>query len=293
MKDLFWGLALLAIASPAFSGEVATTSDGCYRIERVLDPAQPADVVEREMALLRAAAEAGKGFSAYLLGTLYRLGPAHPAARVAQDRKLAREFLHKGALAGNLLALAGLAELDLAEQRPREALVHALAYVHYARKYPEAAYFQDRGRAGSQVNRAFRALGEPRSEALDADILAAVNAFVAEHGDAIEAAIDRQTDFDAAYRCPSAYDKQRWPLEREGGSDVMGPKWTPRVDTESFALFHLSINPKGRVDQALLIDYWPDEEGVDALRKVVEGARFNKLRDAPTRVALLPAKLVH
>ncbi len=290
MRVLFLGF-WLAAATPAFSHAAAQAPDRCYLIGVLVDPAQPAADVAHEMARLRASAEDGGDFAAFLLGTFYRLGPKHPAARLPQDGALAREWLHRSALGGNLGALAGLVELDLAGGRPMDALVHALVQVHFGRKYPDAAYSSHRARTGSQVNRAFDALGQPRSEALDAEILALVNAFVARHGEAIDSALQAAKARSPLDPCVGREVEPGVPLERKGASDVMAPAWSPQLGRDSYALFHLSIDPKGRVEKALVVDYWPDEQALEAQRKIAEGMRFNKLRGVPKRVALLPVKL--
>ena len=87
-------LASAAIAAVARAESTeATLMAGCYQMERLFDPDLSPQAAAQEVAALQVSAEHGSATAAYLLGTLYRLGPSHPAARLPRDRDLARKWL--------------------------------------------------------------------------------------------------------------------------------------------------------------------------------------------------------
>jgi TPR repeat protein len=286
-------LVLLSGALPAIADDGAAAPDRCYQLGVLLDPRQPADEADEELRRLRNAAEGGHVFAAYLLGTLHRLGPAHPAARVPVDAALARQWLREAALAGSLPALGGWVETELADGQPREALVLALVRFHLERLLPKSpiGYGRDYGGDATQVNRAFAALGEPRTEALEAELLASANAFLARHGATIEAGINEAKADARPDGCPAPYDARQWPLEYRAISAVLLESARPPGDPPEKALFYVMVAPDGRVARALVLDYSPDLEAVELLQQAAESMRFNKARGAPVREALMPLKL--
>jgi len=291
MKHARYALAWVALAClPAVSqaaGDVAAST--CYGVSRVIDPALPADVVARDMAALVAAAEQGSPYAAYLLGTLYRWGPAHPASRLPLDRALADQWLRRAALSGHLGAMAGLAENALVDGRTREALVIALARVHYGKR-SAAIGAMPGGRRFEHglVDRAFAALGQPATESLQAELLAEVNAFVDAHGAGIESGLADAKTLNAGRDCPVSGEKERRPLEIRAVSSVLLEAERREGEAPQHALFHLEVGADGRVDRALLLDFSPGPEAVKPLQRAAEGMLFNKLKGAPPRRALFP-----
>lgn len=80
---------------------------------------------------LQAWAARGDRESRYVLGTLYRLGKSHPARLLKHDYQKAAGLLGHAALDGHVLAMAGLAELELEARRPLAGMMWAQAYVNF------------------------------------------------------------------------------------------------------------------------------------------------------------------
>jgi hypothetical protein len=282
-------LAVSPVLAQAPAGvESAGQAPRCYDIAQVFDPDVPADLATADIAVMRAVAERGGDDAAYLLGTLYRLGPTHPAKRLPHDPALADRWLRQAALAGNLSAMTGLAENSLAQGRAREGLVLALASAHYRMNHPSPAQRKVARYQADLVRRGFEALGEPRTEQLEAEVLAEVQAFVSEWGDGIAAGILASQQPSTVSGCPGDIDDARWPLEIRGVSSILLKSDRAPDDDAHFAMFHLVVKPDGRVARALPIDFSPGPELIRPLTRSAEGMIFNKLEDAPLRRALLP-----
>lgn len=90
---------------------------------------------------LVASAQGGNGWSAYVLGALYRSGRDHPARLVDRDPDTARHWLTR-CIDGTdcpLLALASLAELELAAGNTKPAMQWAQAWVVLDREFSRRA----------------------------------------------------------------------------------------------------------------------------------------------------------
>lgn len=100
-------------------------------LEALLDRGAPAATRDRAMQQLVASAQAGDGYAAFYLGALYRHGMDHPARRVERDVETARFWLEKCVDAARcpLVALASLAELELAAGNAKPAMQWAQAWV--------------------------------------------------------------------------------------------------------------------------------------------------------------------
>lgn len=100
-------------------------------LETLLDRDAPADARDAAMRQLVAHAQAGDGHSAFYLGALYRHGMDHPARRVERDVETARFWLERCVESARcpLIALASLAELELAAGNAKPAMQWAQAWV--------------------------------------------------------------------------------------------------------------------------------------------------------------------
>ena len=100
-------------------------------MEALLDREAPPAARDRAMQQLVASAQAGDGHAAFYLGALYRHGMDHPARRVERDVETARFWLEKCVASPRcpLVALASLAELELAVGNAKPAMQWAQAWV--------------------------------------------------------------------------------------------------------------------------------------------------------------------
>ena len=97
------------------------------------------DPAARQASMLKLVglAQSGQGYPAFILGVLYRHGMDHPARLVERDEETARHWLEKcvGSKGCPLLALASLAELELAAGNAKPAMQWAQAWVVLDREH--------------------------------------------------------------------------------------------------------------------------------------------------------------
>ena len=101
----------------------------------LLDAAQGPERQLVEAGRVRAVAETGDAYAQYLLGTLYRLGKSHPAKLFERDDEKAGKYLSNAAVNGQVLAMAGMAELELRRKQPMKAMIWAQAFARYEPVY--------------------------------------------------------------------------------------------------------------------------------------------------------------
>jgi hypothetical protein len=231
---------------------------------------------------------------------------------VERDDDQARHWLGKAARGGRLFAMAALAEMDLADGRPMDAMVWSQLMVLYARRYPPEGATRAPEYAADLIYRAYDALTSadakaPRQrqsqallrafkQATDAEILKNVNAFLATEGPAIDAAFRERALAKEQPRvddpnCPALYDPGRWPLEvvrNAPGANVVYTRAPAGMRRAGYGFFHVTVAPDGSVSRVLLVDALPNAEYGAGLQPEVEKLRFNAIEAAPVRDALLP-----
>ena len=98
-----------------------------------------ADPATRQASMLKLVglAQSGQGYPAFILGALYRHGMDHPARLVERDEETARHWLEKCVESRGcpLLALASLAELELAAGNAKPAMQWAQAWIVLDREH--------------------------------------------------------------------------------------------------------------------------------------------------------------
>lgn len=141
------GMLLLAMALPGAGHAAARPSAlQASTLETLLSPDADSAARKQGLQALVASAQGGNGWSAYVLGALYRSGRDHPARLVDRDPDTARHwFIRCVESAGcPLLALASLAELELAEGNPEPAMQWAQAWVALDREFTRQVGEPDR-----------------------------------------------------------------------------------------------------------------------------------------------------
>jgi len=240
-----------------------------------------------QLALLERHAAQGDGFGNYLLGTLYRLGGDHPTRLVERDPDRAEAHLWAAALAGEVWAMAGLAELFLVEGDLRAALLWAHVAKHYRGVYEQLASWPNDPRqvyAIDLVKRCRAALERVGDPSL---IQSEFEAFVTENDGAIRSGIIEKlqaTTQEAEAEPQNRLVKQQRP-----------PKYGTHVvplSAPGWALYRIGVDRDGKVRHVHLVDFAPHPRFGRRLRGTAGGARLNRSPDAdPVRWALLPIEL--
>lgn len=125
----FLSVLLLPVATSAqpAAPEMVQPAELEALLSRDTDPAAR----EASMRKLVSLAQSGHGYSAFILGVLYRHGMDHPARLVERDDETARHWLDKcvDSKGCPLIVLASLAELELAAGNTRPAMQWAQTWV--------------------------------------------------------------------------------------------------------------------------------------------------------------------
>lgn len=240
----------------------------------LLDPDTPD--AERATALQAVVALASDGSSdaAFQLGVLYRSGPAHPAKATPRDPDTARHWLERCvAQAGcPLMALAALAELELAEDRPEQAMQWAQASALAEREIGLRRAAKGEAQGNSPISHAYHAallrrvfIAMPNSGDNEARAGALLRDWLAEHEQHLLRLIDAELD------PPPVPPQFRVEFDPESTKDLR----IPRGPVANYALFLLrSTREGGRSDSALMIDGLPSPREAKPLASVARSLRF-------------------
>ena len=245
-----------------------------YDSRILLDAAQGSERQLVEAGRVRAVAETGDAYAQYLLGTLYRLGKSHPAKLFERDDDKAGKYLSNAAVNGQVLAMAGMAELEWRRKQPMKAMVWAQAFAHYEPVYQ--AILNDhhpahQAYAAFLIQRSFDALG---------------------HGDAVQKQIGQysfnfQQQYDTKLRAAISASREKQKLSIKGDGDdlqqilpgkidpVMASLSEQRLRSSGYAIFLVGVNAKGRVEKLMAVDSLPDEIYAAGLEGVLRRTHFS------------------
>lgn len=263
------GSALL-VAKPA---ERYTPEAKAYVV--LLDPKASLSDRQNAFVVVEAAAQAGGAEAQYVTGSLYRIGKALPAAPVEKDLAKARLYLSNAAANGEILAMAKMAELEVAEKHPMEAMTWAQIYGHYALLQP-AEWRPSNGYVAELVERASKGITKAQLQ----DVVDNLNAFIVAHDNTVRSGTAKATT-----RPPDmAPDFKR--------EKSMGFPSRESVPNAGFADYLLVFNPDGTLRSLLLLDATPDVRLGQILRSSLDGYHVKPDPSSQTsspRMAFVPA----
>jgi len=184
--SIVFSLVTVAAAAPTLAVRPA---GHLAELMQFLDRATPAPRRQEIFAAWREAALAGDTDAQYVVGTILRRGDNADPPLVPRDTEQARRYLSTAAGHGRLLAMAKMAELELAEDRPFEAMIWTQIYGVYRgwvrngnptdygdhNEREPTLYFEDL--LGRVTERMRQKLGSLREQ----DVLQQLNAFITAH----------------------------------------------------------------------------------------------------------------
>jgi hypothetical protein len=132
-KSVPWLLlcTLIALIANAHGDDGAGAGAKVADIARFLDPATATAQRHEIFSEWHRLALAGDVDAQYVAGSLYRRGDDIQPAVVARNDDLARRYLSTAAASGRVLAMAKMAELELADNHPLDAMIWAQVYGYY------------------------------------------------------------------------------------------------------------------------------------------------------------------
>ncbi|MDF4002889.1 hypothetical protein P3W33_05655 [Luteibacter sp. PPL552] len=273
-------LACLAFAPWTHASDCTATSPpaGALVGQGLLDPATPDAERQRLGDALMCSALAGNASSQEIAGSLYRWGPRHPAHVFPEDHARARDLLTAAASQGRLGAMLKLAELELADGHPREAMIWVqVEGQFYRRREGKADVVEDTTVASYYVmllKRATDALGRWDVAALDREIDARIAMVEAQI-----AALPPHHD-----RSPPLSRGKVPPQQRMHGASPTD------IQEGAYAQFFAEIGPDGRVARSWLIDAYPNPGSGLRVSRALQEVRWNALPagDTTMRYAIVP-----
>jgi TPR repeat protein len=287
----FWLVLFFCAASSAVHAD-SRDADIDYRLSRLLD----GDVVAADRSTIfdefKQRAVAGDTYSQYVIGSLYRAGEHLPHGFVKGDPDEAARYLSTAAAHGYVIAMAKMAELELARRRSLEAMIWAQLYGHYsgAAKVPAKGATktakEDRSKSNDYFADLLHRIYDRFDDARMAEVDRGLNAFVAEH--------------DADVRAGMKANRRRYASSATGPAKKLDLRFQPpptdlahaRADT--LADYVIAFAPDGHAEQAWLLDAVPDMRTGIELKSVA--LRMQVEADASAtglRYALMPVRLTY
>ena len=277
-------LALLAMATHAKDESAPQRWSYAVLLDRSADDVERAEHLSR----LEAWAARGDRDSRYLLGTLYRLGDDHPSRLLERDLDKAAALLGHAALAGSLPAMAGLAETELAADRPLAGMMWAQAFVNFTERY---------GMENPDSSRAYEAwlihrLSEDMKRMHDApdeqEVRETFNGFLQTHGVRIVEALERNAPREEPSQEFAEPPQHRLRPVGSSGGLMMGNNMSWRMDKRprepGFAHYLIGVRADGKVEDVLVIDSAPEGRIATGMKRQVLLQRFNEAPEGtPTR----------
>lgn len=252
-------------APPAGAAEATTNAaqSDIYNdaLARLLDPATPLEERRRLFSRYERLAKEGGYGSQYLVGSIYRLGEDAPAPIVTRDLGQARVYLGNAALNGYRMAMAKMAELELADGHPLDAMVWAQVFGHYSGATDPRT---DKHKFGYLADLLHR-ISEKLDKTQMANVPAYVSQFVAQHDAQIRAA-DKD---DAAGSTSGDNDLHRTFAPQ--AYETMDHRLLPT----GMADYVVAYGPDGHAQAAWLMDALPTLKVGRELRPIAMQTRVN------------------
>jgi hypothetical protein len=251
-------------------GQVSSKASRDESWARILDHNVPLAERRSALAAIEADAASDDQHDLYLLGSLYHMGYYSGGVLEKQDLEKARLYLGNAATRGSILAMAKMAEINLAEHRYREAMNWAQIYAHYDSLLPARVRGHD-GYPAELIKRVGDRFGLTSVD----EVMPDVNSFIAAHDADIKAGADSRHDGESIQ-----------PHAKSNSKTTPGGRLSP---TSGIADYLLAFKPDGSVASVWVLDAIPSEKLGLAMREVVDEMEVPKASEgAGVRYAWVP-----
>ncbi|MGA7296885.1 MAG: hypothetical protein WBW92_05205 [Rhodanobacteraceae bacterium] len=243
---------------------------------RMLDPSIPASDRLNAFAGMMTLANQGHVRAQDLAGTLLWQGPRIDGSPLKRNLDQARKLLANAAVHGDVMAMAKLAELELAAGRTEQAMVWAQMYARY--QNPMAMQRARRGRSaayGSDLIRRISQAGGAISKSIRTDVAAMVSRFDEPIRRGIDAFSSRRRSGETfLVRRPYGVDKVEY------------------RNVNGMAEYLVAFDPSGAPGRIWLLDSLPDAKTDSIVRDYLEQVRANSVDEA-AGTRYLKVSIVH
>ncbi len=273
-------LLLLSLLLAAFSAAAAQAPAPAYDSNgfdpRMLDASLPANDRLNAFAGMMTRANQGQVRAQDLAGTLLWQGAQVEGSPLQRNLGQARNLLANAAVHGDVLAMAKLAELELAAGQTEQAMVWAQMYARY--QNPMAMQRARRGRSaayGSDLIRRISQAGGGISKRIRTDVAAMVSRF----DETIRRGID---EFSSRRRSGDTF-----LVRRPYGVDKVEYR-----NVNGMAEYLVAFDPSGAPGRIWLLDSLPDAKTDSIVRGYLEQVRANSVDEA-AGTRYLKVSIVH
>ncbi len=255
------GAALLRI----YGGDAKEQGEGIAVLERSAASPDPATARDAE----------------YLLGAIRVFGENGVRTPIKRDLAGAARHFERAAKAGDVIAMAYMAELEMSLGHPWEAMDWTQAYLHYSRKSPNSPKYSagQEGYGAGLLHRASLNLNKARRGVSRGKIRERLNVFIAEYGAGIDAGLSLPH---MGWLSPDLEVRGRAPGSVNLDATLSG---CPATLIEYF----YTVSPEGRAQDIHAISSLPCTRAAASLQQVIfDGVTFNKTsREGPRYGSLL------
>ena len=256
----------MLLPKPAARSVSAMAQDHAYALLTLTALSAKHPKPERLAAIgaLTRLAEHGNAFAEYVLGSLYMWGPQRPHALLPYNAALANEYLANAAIRGNLFAMQALAQFELLNHHPLQAMIWAqtLAYYHH-RLWPAQK------RAVGYLPELIAHAQEQLTTAQEAKLLSDVNGVLVRYGAQIEAGLRRRRP-----ALPADCLARR--IAPQGTvPDFFRPGRWKHVPRAASLVMIYAVDPAGRIVDHAIINVLPNWHVRYQMRYALAIMRFN------------------
>lgn len=291
-------LVFISALTPAVASEQKATllPDNCdesvdYLAIDMFDPELDPALKAKLLKGVEASAEEGCLYHHYVWGTLLRFGKDLPGNLLDKDVQKAAPLIEAYAKNGHLIAYSDLAEMALASDDARNAMLWTQVYLYFVTRHADKALtdFDRRGYNADLLSRAMVAWRNAKFK--KSQIEPMLDEYLARHETTILKGLqDSRSDLRTSHPTSS---------QNKLGSDLgeapdLQVKARPEViDTHlvmspSYAVFLLEVQPSGVVSRVVAESFAPSPEAARKLRPMIMGITFEPFAWHEPQVVRVP-----
>jgi hypothetical protein len=247
---------------------------------RLLDASTPIEERHQIFSAYESLAEGGNVQAEYVVGSLYRIGQSLPASPVQRNDAKAALYLSNAATHGDILAMAKMAEMELAEGNYGEAMNWAQILGHYVKSIPNV-----RGPSQGYIAELVARIDEKFDNAKMKDVVEDLNTFIATYDTSIRTGLASRAEQ------KNNDPKEVSPTNSMYSPSTLNPKFAEQNPTAGFADYLIEFNPDGTVEKVWILDSVPNPSLGKTLFDVARATRINpenELKESEPRTAWLP-----
>jgi hypothetical protein len=266
----------------------------CYDSWVLLDPDIPLAEKLEDIRALELSAELGDSLSQHIIGSFYRLGDKHPAKIFPEDIVKAKKYLSNAAIHGNLPAMAGMAELELANKNNKDAMLWSQVFAYYSKEeQQEQKGVSNLAYQAFLLKRVFDAARKESGNNFDKSFLEDFNSFFVNYDTEIRANKKRvltSAEIEKYKACDHGNEKSTPDNTKVLNADKIrgNAETSSSLRSPGFAFYLVGINAQGVVIKVMTVDSLPNETYAKALTGVAKTLEFNKTPGLELRYAYIP-----